>query len=121
MKRFKVLLGATMLLVWLVPVVVAQTEEDIDAKRTTRVTLGSTAGTPGTSVVVPVYFTPAEGLQVGSLKLMVDFVSANLKFSRLDPGITAEMGNVKMNSEAKEGKNEKGVESTTLSITASVP
>jgi hypothetical protein len=59
----------------------------IDPKVTSRVTLGSSSGTPGTSLVVPIYFTPAEGLQVGRLKLDVNFVSTNLKFSKLDAGI----------------------------------
>src|SRR3990167_10238176 len=62
----------------------------LDPKTTTRVTLGSTSGTPGTSVVVPIYFTPAEGKEVGLLKLGVNFVSRNVKFVRLDAGIAAD-------------------------------
>ncbi len=96
-------------------------EAPIDPKTTTRVTLGSSSGTPGTSLVVPIYFTPAQDLQVGRLKLDVNFVSTNLKFSKLDPGIAAELGNVEMSTEVQVGENENGLETTTLSITASFP
>ncbi len=93
----------------------------IDPKVTSRVTLGSSSGTPGTSLVVPIYFTPAEGLQVGRLKLDVNFVSTNLKFSKLDAGIAAELGNVTINADVQVGENEDGLETTTLAITASFP
>ncbi|MBI3894878.1 MAG: hypothetical protein HY313_03000 [Acidobacteria bacterium] len=85
----------------------------------TRVTLGSSSGTPGTSVVVPIYFTPVEGSEVGRLKMTIDFVSKNLKYSKLDPGIAAEMGKVDLNTEAKEGKNDQDLETTTLTVIAS--
>lgn len=94
-------------------------QEAIDPKKTTRVTLGSTSGTPGTAVVVPIYFTPAEGKEVGRMKLDVNFVSRNLKFTRLDAGIAAEMGGVDLRPEAKESKNAEGLENTTLAIVAS--
>ena len=94
-------------------------KETIDPKTTTRLTLGSSSGTPGASVVVPLYFTPAQGVDVGRLKLEVDYVSANLKFTKLDVGIAAEMGGVDLQIEAKDGKNEKDVETQTLRITAS--
>ena len=93
----------------------------IDPKVTSRVTLGSSSGTPGTSLVVPIYFTPAEGLQVGRLELNVNFVSTNLKYSKLDPGIAAELGNVTINTDVQVGENENGLETTTLVITASFP
>lgn len=96
-------------------------QEQMDAKNTTRVTLGGTSGTPGTSVVVPIYFTPAEGKEVGSLKLGVNFISRNVKYSRLDAGIAAEMGGVDLHPEIKEGKNEQGLETTAVTIVASFP
>src|SRR6266446_8459857 len=83
----------------------AQEKERIDPKTTTRVTLGSTSGTPGTSVVVPIYLMPAEGVDIGLLKLEVNFVSANLKFDKLEGGIAAEMGNVDLSSDLKTSKN----------------
>ena len=106
-----------MLFVGLSPSAIAQ--QPAETTKATRVTLGSSSGTPGTSVVVPIYFTPLEGVEVGRLKLTVDFVSKNLKYSKMDPGIAAEMGKVDLNTEKKEGKNEQDLETTTLTITAS--
>ncbi len=54
-----------------------------DSRTTTRVTLGSSSGTAGSTVVVPIYFTPAEGVEVARLKLEVNLVSVNLKFEKL--------------------------------------
>ena len=90
-----------------------------DPKTTTRVTLGSTSGTPGTPVVVPIYLTPASGQEVGRIKLTVDFVSTNLKFAKVERGIAAELGNVDVSADLKTGKNEKGIETSTLTILAS--
>ena len=92
-----------------------------DPRTTTRLTLGSTSGTPGDAVVVPIYYTPAEGAQVGRLKISVNFVSANLKFDKLERGIAAEMGNVEVKSDLQVSKNDKGVETSTLLIEAAAP
>ena len=96
-------------------------KETFDPKTTTRITLGSSSGTPGTLVVVPIYFTPAEGMGVRSLKLEVNFVSANLKFDKVERGIAAEMGNVDVTSALKVGKNDKGVETSTVTVQAGFP
>jgi len=114
-------LAATVLLVlitWLCPAVLAQ-EEEMDPKTTTRLALGSTSGTPGTSVVVPIYLTPAEGLEIGRLKLEMNFISVNLKFDKLDAGIAAEMGNVDLSTEVKNAKDEKDRDTTTITVLAS--
>ena len=91
----------------------------VDPNTTTRVTLGSSSGTPGTMLIVPIYMTPAQGVAVGRLQLGVNFVSANLKFSKLERGIAAEMGNVEISTDLQVGENDDGVETSTLTITAS--
>src|SRR5512141_1807775 len=58
--------------------------EDPDAKKFTRITIPEGSGQPGMPVVLPVYFTPQEGVQVGHLKMAVTFVSANLKFEKVE-------------------------------------
>jgi len=93
---------------------------EIDPKITTRVTLGDTAGTPGTSVVVPIYFTPAQNTEVGKLRVEVNYVAANVKFEKLDSGIVTETGNVDLRTEVKDGKNDKGVATQTVVITTSL-
>ena len=95
-------------------------KEPVDPKAT-RITLGGSSGTPGTSVVVPIYFTPSEGAQAGRLKITVEFVSANLKFDKVERGIAAEMGDVDVKSDLKVGKNDKGIETSTLTIEAAAP
>ena len=99
----------------------APQEKPIDPKTTTRLTLGSTSGTPGTSTVVPIYFTPAEGAVVGRLRLEINFVSRNLKFARLDAGIAAELGKVELHTDIQESKNEQGLETSTLALVATAP
>ena len=99
----------------------AQKEEgEGNPKTNARVILGSISGAPGTTVVVPIYYTPIEGIEVGRLKLEVTFVSTNLKIEKLDRGIAAEFGDVNLSSEVKLGKNEKGVETSTLTLVASL-
>jgi hypothetical protein len=93
--------------------------EQFDPETTTRVTLGGTSGTPGTTVVVPVYFTPARNVAVGRLKLEVTYVSVNLKYAKLDKGIAAELGGVDVAIEVRQGKTDRDLDTQTLVLTAS--
>lgn len=93
----------------------------VDPKTTTRITLGSTSGEPGATVVVPIYFTPAEEGPVDQATVTINFVSKNMKFSKVDLGAAAELGNVELKTETSDGKNEQGLETTTLTINADVP
>jgi len=86
-----------------------------------QLTLGDSDGTPGSTIVVPIYFAPAEGIEVGELKVNINFVSRSLKYSRLNRGLAAEMGNVNVRAELKEGKNDKGLEVSTVNFEASIP
>jgi len=86
-----------------------------------KVTLGDSDGSPGETVVVPIYFTPAEGVEVGKATVTATFVSKNLKYSSLKRGLAGESGNVDIYAELEEGKNEKGLETSTLTIDASMP
>lgn len=95
--------------------------EEIDTKVVTRVTLGSGQGTPGTSVVVPIYFAPASGTEIGRLKINVSFISENLKFASLERGIAAETGAVEMKTSLQTAKNDKNLEVSTLTIEANTP
>jgi len=105
--------------VWVSPRAAAQGNEEVDPRTTTRVTLGGTSGTPGTQVVVPVYFSPAQNVEVGRLRLEVTYVSVNLKFSKLDTGIAAELGGVDVQAEVRAGKTDRGLDTQTVIITAS--
>lgn len=121
---WKLSLWNVLLLALFCHVAVAQLQDEEDkpdpqAKKFTRVALGNVNAVPGQAVVIPIYFTPAEGVKVGSLKIEITFVSVNMKYQKLERGIAAEIGNVDLKSEVKPGKNEKGVETSTLKIQTS--
>ena len=122
MNRFRIgipIAGLLLAAVCLSPRALAQGNEEVNPQTTTRVTLGGTSGTPGMSVVVPVYFAPAQNVEVGRLRLEVTYVSVNLKFSKLDTGIAAELGGVDVHAEVKAGKTDRGLDTQTVTITAS--
>lgn len=99
----------------------ASSQPPVDPKTTTRLTLGSASGEPGAAVVVPIYFTPAEQFAVGQTKMTITFVSKNMKFSKVDLGAAAELGSVEIKTETLAGKNDQGLETTTLTVNATVP
>lgn len=123
-------LGRSAILFWLVSGAAASAalarqsaapQAPIDPKTTSRITLGSTSGEAGTSVVVPVYFTPAEQAPLAQATLTINFVSRNMKFSKVDMGVAAELGSVELKTDTRDGTNEQGLETTTLTLTAAVP
>jgi hypothetical protein len=121
-RRINLIAVALLASLWLASPAVAQTQqanEQADPESTTRVTLGGTSGEPGANVVVPIYFSPARGIAVARLRLEVTFVSVNMKYSKLDKGIAAELGGVDVAIEVKEGKNDRDLATQTLTITAS--
>ncbi len=119
--RSLVLIAAFAVVVFAQQATRAPQQKSGDSRNTPKLTLGDSDGSPGGSIVVPIYFAPAEGVAAGEIKLDVSFVSRNLKYSRINRGIAAESGNVDVRAELKEGKNDKGLEISTLRITASIP
>lgn len=91
-----------------------------NSKNAPKITLGDSSGSPGENIVVPVYFAAVEGLEVGRIQLDVNFVSKNLKYSRINRGMAAESGSVDVRAEVKESKNDKGLETSTITIVASI-
>lgn len=91
-----------------------------DAGKPPRLTLASASGSPGGVLVMPIYFAP-EGVALDRIQLKTTFVSRNLKFTRLTRGSAAEGASVEVSSEAIESKDDKGLEHTTLTITAKMP
>ena len=71
--------------------------------------------------MVPVYLSPPDGVQVGRLKLEIAFVSVNLKYQKTEAGIAADLGNVAVSGEVSVGKNEQGLETSTVTVTATAP
>jgi cohesin domain-containing protein len=89
-------------------------------KNAPHLTLGDSDGSPGGNIVVPIYFAPSDAVEVGELKFDINFVSRNLKYSSVKRGLAAEAGNVDVHADSKEGKNDKGLETTTLTVVAAV-
>jgi hypothetical protein len=92
-----------------------------DETQGVRLSLGSASGGPGESVTVPVYMTPDADVRVGSLKIGITFVSVNLKFDDVEPGISAEVGEVELAHDLKVIQDSGEVETSTLTLEASVP
>lgn len=99
----------------------AASPDPVDARTATRVTLGSGQGTPGMNVVVPIYFAPASGAEIGKLKFDIAYVSQNLKFNMLERGIAAEMGAVEMKTSLTSARNDQDLEVSTLTVEAATP
>jgi hypothetical protein len=82
----------------------------------TTINLGSNAGPPGSVAVLPIYFKPANGIEVGSLTIQVRFPAATLKFEKLEPG--PQFKSVQLSSDIATTKDPKGVATTTVTISA---
>ncbi len=122
MGRHCARIGRLALIVWALSVAgVSAQSGPQNASSPPNIVLGSTSGGPGDSVVVPIYFTPPTKKRVNRLDLAVTFVSQNVKFDKLDKGIAAEIGNLDVHSDLSTASNEKGIETSTINITASAP
>ncbi len=85
-----------------------------------RITFGEQSGTPGGNVVVPLFYTPARGLELRSVTVEVEWVSKNLRFARLDRGIAAEMIGANVTAKVTgTSKDAKAIEHSTLRIDVS--
>lgn len=93
-----------------------KTSEERPDPKVTRIALRGSSGMPGSLVAVPIYFTPAQGVEVGSIELKVSFVSANLKFDKFQPGVAIELGDLKWENDVSTAKDETGAETTSLKI-----
>ena len=120
----KTAIARRMILVWLISALsgYGQVNQESSSPEsdapTVRVVLGSASANPGESTVVPVYFTPASDTPVGRLKLQVTFVSANLKFDKVETGIAAEIGNVSLTHDVRVDTDSNNVEVSTLTMEA---
>ncbi len=87
--------------------------------RTRRLQIASNSGPPGSIIVLPVYFTPLAGEHLSRIQLSVTYSTPSLKFLKLEPAAAAAKSGIEVTGAAKAGKNEKGIESTIVTIIAS--
>lgn len=97
---------------------VAAQEPEIDIDKTTRIALGKSSGQPEQTALIPIYLTPPKSIPVGRVQLRVTFVSANVKFDKVEPGPTADNGKVKFSTDVATAKNESGIDTSTVTILA---
>jgi len=86
-----------------------------------RIALGAQTATSGVNVVIPLYYTPAEGEELRSITVEVEWVSKHLQFVRYQRGIASEM--IGANVDAKvtgTHTDARSIEYSTLRIDVSV-
>jgi len=87
-----------------------------------RVAVGEISGTPGSSLMLPLYYTPDPKVPVKDISVEVEFVSNTLKFEKLSPGVAAEETGATVKGSVVEGKpDDKGIARSKLTITAALP
>ncbi len=86
-----------------------------------RVSVGDITGTPGASLMIPLYYTPDPDNPMKSITVEIDYVSNNLKYSKLSPGLAAERVNADIAGVLTDGTpNEDNITRSTLRVDASV-
>ena len=86
-----------------------------------RIVLGAQTATPGVNVVIALYYTPAQGVELRSLVVEVEWVSKHLQFVRSQRGIAAEMIGANIDSKVTGTRTDsESLERSTLRINASV-
>ena len=86
-----------------------------------RVTLAELSGTPGASLMVPLYFTPDPKTPLRSFVVDIEFVSNNLKFQKASRGVAAEQSNADITTAVTDAPpDDKGVTRSKLRVTASL-
>ncbi|MSO19868.1 MAG: hypothetical protein EXQ56_05280 [Acidobacteria bacterium] len=113
-----VLVGPRLLALAPVFAIASAQESEINVQKTMRITLGKTSGQPEQAALVPIYFTPPESIAVGRVRLKVTFVSANVKFDKVEAGLAGDNGRLKFSADVTTAKNANGIDTSTVTIPA---
>jgi hypothetical protein len=85
------------------------------------VSLAEITGTPGASLMVPLYFTPDPKTPLRSISVDVSYVANSLRFQKASLGAAAETAKVDIKTDVTEGQpDDKGVKRATLNVTATL-
>jgi hypothetical protein len=122
-STFRLLIGlrvaARLVFGILLPVTLAAQES---AGPVPRVGLAELGGTPGASLMMPLYFTPDTSKPLRSLELDIEYISNNLKFQKASPGIAAEQVSANIQTSVTEGAPEaNGLVRSKLHLKATLP
>ena len=98
----------------------AQDSEDVEAPPPI-ISVGQITGTPGASLMIPLYYTPDPDNPMKSITVEIDYVSNNLKYLKLSPGLAAERVNADIAGVLTDGEaSAEGLTRSTLRVDASV-
>jgi hypothetical protein len=87
-----------------------------------RVAVGEINGNPGSSLMVPLYFTPDPNRPLRSITVEIDYVSNSLKFQSAASGTAVEQVGARLNATLTDGApNEQNVIRSKLRVEISVP
>lgn len=87
-----------------------------------RVAVGEITGTPGSILMLPLYYTPDPKLPVKDVSVEIEFVSNTLKFDKLSAGVAAEEAGATVKGSLVDGKpDDKGIARSKLTVTAELP
>jgi len=86
-----------------------------------RVGLAELSGTPGSSLMMPLYFTPDPKAPLHSISVDIEFVSNNLQFQKASKGVASEQANAEIVTSVTDGQpDDKGITRSKLHVTASL-
>lgn len=86
-----------------------------------RVAVGEITGSPGASLMIPLYFTPDPKTPLRSIVVDIDYVSNNLKFHKAARGTAAEQAGAEISANLTDGApDENGLIRSTLRVSASL-
>lgn len=95
--------------------------QDAASEKVPRVSLAEITGTPGASLMVPLYFTPDPKTPLRSIDVDIEYVANSLQFQKASRGAVAETANVEITTNVTEGQpDEKGVKRATLHVQAAL-
>ncbi len=86
-----------------------------------RVSVGEITGTPGASLMLPLYYTADPNVPLRSLTVEIDYVSNNLKFNKASRGVVTEKAGADVAATLTDGTpNENGLTRSKLQIATSL-
>ena len=96
----------------------AKTEtKAVESTAVPRVSLGEITGSPGASLMVPLYYTPDPKMPLKSLSVDIEFVSNSLKFQKVARGVIPDDIQADITSTVTEGeKDAKGIARSKLHV-----
>ena len=100
----------------------AQQGGQAQAASVPRVAIGEINGTPGSNLMVPLYFTPDPNKPVRSITIEIEYVSNSLKFQRAAAGLAVEQVGADISSTLTDGTPDaRNVTRSKLRIAVVVP